>query len=86
LLHWKAWLLALIALSGSGVLLLLLGLLLSEVRALIGKMFGLSTIVAYAVRKFLKLGTGDFPKAYSGMRSFSTAQMAKTAKTLEYAS
>jgi hypothetical protein len=56
LLHLKAWLLVAVALSGSGVLLLLLGLLLSGVRALIGKMPGLSTIVAYVGREFLKLG------------------------------
>jgi hypothetical protein len=49
-----------VALSGSGVLLLLLGLLLSGVRALIGKMPGLSTIVAYAGRKFFKLCCGFF--------------------------
>jgi hypothetical protein len=42
--------------SGSRVLLMLLGLLLSRVRALIGKMPGLSTIVAYAGPKFFKLG------------------------------
>jgi hypothetical protein len=52
----KAWLLAVVALSGSGVLLLLLGLLMSGVWELIGKMPGLSTIVAYAERKFFKLG------------------------------
>jgi hypothetical protein len=45
----KAWLLVAVALSGSGVL-----LLLSGVRALIGKMLGLSTIIAYAGREFLK--------------------------------
>jgi hypothetical protein len=45
-----------VVLSGSGFLLLLLGLLLSGVRALIGKMPGLSTIVAYAGWKFFNLG------------------------------
>jgi hypothetical protein len=43
--------------SRSGVLLLLLGLLLSGVRALIGKMPGLSTIVAQPGRKIF--GCGD---------------------------
>jgi hypothetical protein len=52
----KAWLLAVVVISGSGVLLLLLGLLLSGVRALIGIMPGLSRIVAYAGRKFFRLG------------------------------
>jgi hypothetical protein len=52
----KAWLLAVVAISGSGVLLLLLGLLLSGVQALICIMPGLSTIVAYAGRKFFRLG------------------------------
>jgi hypothetical protein len=56
LLQLKAWLLVAVALSGSGKLLLLLGLLLPGVRALIGKMPGLSTIVAYVGREFLKLG------------------------------
>jgi hypothetical protein len=45
-----------VAIGGSGVLLLLLGLLLSGVRALIGIMLGLSTIVAYAGRKFFRFG------------------------------
>jgi hypothetical protein len=52
----KAWLLAVVVISGSGVLLLLLGLLLSRVRALIGIMLGLSTIVAYAEWKVSGLG------------------------------
>jgi hypothetical protein len=56
LLHLKAWLLAVVVISGSGVLLLLLGLLLSGVRALIGIMPGLSTIVAYAGWKVSGLG------------------------------
>jgi hypothetical protein len=55
-LYLKAWLLAVVDISRSGVLLLLLGLLLSRVRALIVKMPGLSTIVAYAGQKFFKLG------------------------------
>jgi hypothetical protein len=45
-----------VAISGSGVLLLLLGLLLPGVRALICIMPGLSTIVAYAGQKFFRLG------------------------------
>jgi hypothetical protein len=45
-----------VVISRFGVLLLLLGLLLSGVRALIGKMPELSTIVAYAGRKLFKLG------------------------------
>jgi hypothetical protein len=58
--------------SGSRVLLLLVGLLLSGVRALIGIIPGLSTIVAYAGRKFFRLawtlaadssGNGNSPKA-----------------------
>jgi hypothetical protein len=56
LLHSKAWLLAVVAFTGSGVLLLLLGLLLPGVRALICIMPGLSTIVANAGRKFFRLG------------------------------
>jgi hypothetical protein len=44
LLHLRTW--PVVVDSRSGVLLLLLGLLLSGVRALIGKMPGLSTIVA----------------------------------------
>jgi hypothetical protein len=46
LLHLKAWLVAVVVISGSGVLLLLLGLLLSRVWALICVMPGLSTIAA----------------------------------------
>jgi hypothetical protein len=56
-------------------------------------MSGLSTIVANVGRKFFSWtlaadssGTGNFFKACSGMRSFSTAQMARIAKTHEYAS
>jgi hypothetical protein len=56
LLHLKAWLLAVVACSGSGVLVLMLGLLLPGVRALICIMPGLSTIVANAGRKFFRLG------------------------------
>jgi hypothetical protein len=56
LLHLKTWLLVVVDISGSGVLLLLLGLLLPGVRALICIMLGLSTIVAYAGRKFFRLG------------------------------
>jgi hypothetical protein len=54
LLHLRAWLI--VVDSRSGVLLLLLGLLLSGVRALIGKMPGLSTIVAQPGRKFFGFG------------------------------
>jgi hypothetical protein len=46
LLHLKAWLVAVVVNSGSGVLLLLLGLLLSRVWALSCVMPELSTIVA----------------------------------------
>jgi hypothetical protein len=45
-----------VAISGSGVLLLLLGLLMPVVRALICIMPGLSTIIAYAGWKFFRLG------------------------------
>jgi hypothetical protein len=55
LLHLRAWLV--VVDSRSGVLLLLLGLLLSGVRALIGEMPGLSTIVAQPGRKIF--GCGD---------------------------
>jgi hypothetical protein len=54
LLHLRAWL---VVDSRSGVLLLLLGLLLSGFRAIIGKMPGLSTIVAQPGRKIF--GCGD---------------------------
>jgi hypothetical protein len=54
LLHLRAWLV--VVDSRSGVLLLLLGLLLSGVRALIGKMPGLSTIVAQQGRKVFEFG------------------------------
>jgi hypothetical protein len=56
LLHLKAWLVAVVVISGSGVLLLLLGLLLSGVRALICIMPGLSTIVAQTGWKVSRLG------------------------------
>jgi hypothetical protein len=46
LLHLKAWLVAVVVDSVFGVLLLLLGVLLSGVRALLCVMPGLSTIVA----------------------------------------
>jgi hypothetical protein len=49
LLHLKAWLVVVVVISGSGVLLLSLGLLLSRVWALICVMPGLSTIVARGV-------------------------------------
>jgi hypothetical protein len=54
LLHLRAWLVVFD--SRSGVLLLLLGLLLSGVRALIGKMPVLSTIVAQTGWKILGFG------------------------------
>jgi hypothetical protein len=54
LLHLRACLV--VVDSRSGVLLLLLGLLLSGVRALIGKMPGLSTIVAQPGRKIFGFG------------------------------
>jgi hypothetical protein len=54
LLHSRVWL---VVVDGrSGVLLLLLGLLLSGFQALIGKMPGLSTIVAQPGRKILGFG------------------------------
>jgi hypothetical protein len=56
LLHWKAWLVVVVVISGSGVLLLLLGLLLSGVRALLCVMPGLSTIVAQTGWKLSGLG------------------------------
>jgi hypothetical protein len=55
-LHLKAWLVAVVVISGSGVLLLLLGLLLSRVRALICVIPGLSTIVAQTGWKVSGLG------------------------------
>jgi hypothetical protein len=55
LLHLRAWLVVVVD-SRSGVLLLLLGLLLSGVRALIGKMPRLSTIVAQTGRKIFGFG------------------------------
>jgi hypothetical protein len=54
LLHLRAWLV--VVDSRSGVLRLLLGVLLSRVRALIGKMPGLSTIVAQPGRKISGFG------------------------------
>jgi hypothetical protein len=54
LLHLRVWLV--VYDSRSGVLLLLLGLLLSGVRALIGKMPGLSTIVAQTGWKIFGFG------------------------------
>jgi hypothetical protein len=54
LLHSRTWLV--VVDSRSGVLLLLLGLLLSGVRALIGKMPRLSTIVAQPGRKISGFG------------------------------
>jgi hypothetical protein len=54
LLHSRVWLV--VVNSRSGVLLLLLGLLLSGVRALIGEMPGLSTIVAQPGRKVFGFG------------------------------
>jgi hypothetical protein len=56
LLHSKAWLLDVVAFSGSKVLGLLLGLLLPVVRALICILPWLSTIVAYESGKFFRLG------------------------------
>jgi hypothetical protein len=56
LLHLKAWLVTAVVISGSGVLLLLLGLLQSGFRALICVMPGLSTIVAQTVWKVSGLG------------------------------
>jgi hypothetical protein len=56
LLHLKAWLVVVVVISGFGVLLLLLGLLLSGVRALICVMPGLSTIVAQTGWKVSGLG------------------------------
>jgi hypothetical protein len=54
LLHLRAWLV--VVDSRSGVLLLLLGLLLSGFRALIDKMPGLSKIVAQPGRKIFGFG------------------------------
>jgi hypothetical protein len=56
LLHLRAWLVVVVVVSGSRVLLLLLELLLSGVRALIGKMPGLSTIVAQTGWKIFGFG------------------------------
>jgi hypothetical protein len=56
LLQLKAWLVVVVVISGSGFLLLLLGLLLSGVRALICVMPGLSTIVAQTGWKVSGLG------------------------------
>jgi hypothetical protein len=54
--HLTTWLVAVVIVSGSGVLRLLLGLLLSGVRALICVMPGLSTIVAQTGWKVSGLG------------------------------
>jgi hypothetical protein len=54
LLHLRAWLV--VVDSRSGVLLLLLGVLLSGFRALIDKIPGLSTIVAQPGRKVFEFG------------------------------
>jgi hypothetical protein len=54
--HLTAWLVAVVVISGSGVLLLLLGLLLSGAWALICVMPGLSTIVAQTRWKVAGLG------------------------------
>jgi hypothetical protein len=56
LLHLRAWLVVIVVDSGSGVLLVLLGVLLFWVRALLCVMPGLSTIVAYAGWEFSGLG------------------------------
>jgi hypothetical protein len=56
LLHLKAWLVAVVVDSGSGVLLVLLGVLLSGVRALLCLMPGLYTIVAQTGWDFSGLG------------------------------
>jgi hypothetical protein len=57
LLHLKAWLVVVVVISRSVVLLLLLGVLPSGVRALICVMPGLFTIVAQAGWKVSELGT-----------------------------
>jgi type II secretory pathway component PulF len=54
--HLKAWFVAVVVLSGAWVLLLLLGLLLSWVRALLCVVPGLSTIVAQMGWKLSGLG------------------------------
>jgi hypothetical protein len=56
LLHSTAWLVTVVVISGSGVLRLLLGLLLSGVQALTCVMPGLSTIVAQTGWKVSGLG------------------------------
>jgi hypothetical protein len=56
LLHLTAWLVTVVAISGSGVLLLLLGVLLSGVWALICVMPRLYTIVAQTGWDFSGLG------------------------------
>jgi hypothetical protein len=56
LLHLRAWLVVIVVDSGSGVLLVLLGVLLSWVRALLCVMPGLSTIVAQMGWKVSGLG------------------------------
>jgi hypothetical protein len=55
LLHLKDRLLAVVAFSGSGVLILLLGFRLLRVQVIMYEMPGLSTIVTKAGRKFLGL-------------------------------
>jgi hypothetical protein len=56
LLHFKSWLVTAVAISGSGVLLLLLGVLLSGFRALLCVMPRLYTIVAQTGWDFSGLG------------------------------
>jgi hypothetical protein len=56
LLHLRAWLVAVVVDSGSGVLLVLLGVLLYGVRALLCVMPGLYTIVAQTGLYFSGLG------------------------------
>jgi hypothetical protein len=66
LLHLKAWLVAVVVDSGSGVLLVLLGVLLPGVQALLCVMPGLYTIVAQTGWDFSELGDlllGFFDKA-----------------------
>jgi hypothetical protein len=93
LLKLKTWLLAVVAISRFGVLLLLLVFLLPGVRALICIIPGLSTIVTNAGRKFFRLGhllltllVLEFSQRIILEWSFSTAQMARIVKTHEYAS
>jgi hypothetical protein len=67
LLHLKAWLVAVVVDSGSGVLLVLLGVLLTGVRALLCVMPGLYTIVAQMGWDFS--GLGDLLLAFLIRRS-----------------